>query len=272
MDGIVKSQNRSEAVVKNRIHWIAGIAAVAAFSIGLVPAIPQDPHYHEFADNRTLWGIPHFWNVASNLPFLVVGLIGLLAVRRGTGGLAELKPHYAVFFIGVFLTGLGSGYYHWQPDNETLVWDRLPMTFAFMAFLAIVIGEHMSVHASRWLLWPLIIVGVASVRYWHWTESIGQGDLRFYGLVQFLPMLIIPLALLWLPSRFSTTRHLWWVIFAYAASKLLEYFDHGLFQLLGAVGGHPLKHVAAALGAYAFCVALSRRSLADGPPPARSEP
>lgn len=247
------------------IRLMLAIALVAVLGTGFLSAIPQDPSYHAFADTAGYFGVPNFWNVASNLPFLVVGILGLMAAHRGKGGLPELKTHYLVFFAGVCLTGLGSGYYHWHPDNQTLAWDRLPMTIAFMALLAIVIGEHVDVRASRWLLWPLLLVGMASVGYWQWTESQGRGDLRLYGLVQFLPMLIIPLMLVSLPSRFDSTRHLWWMVIAYGASKVLEYFDHGLFRLLGFIGGHPLKHVAAALGAYAFCLALRHRTLVSSP-------
>lgn len=247
----------------SKIRLIIGIACAAALGDVSLPAIPQDANYHGFADTGKYFGIPNFWNVASNLPFLLVGFVGVLATRQGQGGLPQLKAHYLVFFIGVFLTGIGSGYYHWEPNNETLFWDRLPMTIAFMALFSIVIGEHMDINASRWLLWPLIMVGIISVCYWQWTESIGKGDLRLYGLVQFLPMLIIPLTLVLLPSRFSSVRYLWWVVIAYGISKLLEYFDHELFRLLGFLGGHPLKHIAAALGAYAFCVALTHRTLAE---------
>ncbi len=246
-----------------KIRWLLGVACIVAIGVWFFPAIPQDPGYHDFADTGKYFGIPHFWNVVSNLPFLAVGILGLLATKRGQGGLPELSANYSVFFAGVFLTGLGSGYYHWHPDNQTLVWDRVPMTLAFMALLSIIIGEHMDVRASRLLLWPLIMVGIASVGYWHWTESLGRGDLRFYGLVQFLPMLIIPLTLVSLPSRFSSVIYVWAVIVAYAVSKLLEYFDHELFRLTGFIGGHPLKHIAAALGAYALCLALGRRRLAE---------
>jgi hypothetical protein len=246
-----------------KIHWLLVIAGIAAIGVGFLPAIPQDPSYHDLADTGKYFGIPHFWNVVSNFPFLAVGILGLIATRRGQGGLPELATHYTVLFAGVFLTGLGSGYYHWHPDNQTLVWDRLPMTLAFMAFFSVIIGEHMDVRASRRLLGPLIVLGMASVGYWHWTESIGRGDLRAYGLVQFLPMLIIPLTLILLPSRFSSTVYVWGVIVAYGAAKLLEHFDHELFYLTGFIGGHPLKHVTAALGAYAFCLALTRRRLAE---------
>ena len=39
--------------------------------------IPQNPAYHQFADQRTLLGVPHFWNVVSNFIFVLVGVMGL---------------------------------------------------------------------------------------------------------------------------------------------------------------------------------------------------
>ena len=46
-----------------------------------------------------------------------------------------------MLFLGIALTGFGSSYYHWDPNDRTLFWDRLPMALSFMAILAIVIGE-----------------------------------------------------------------------------------------------------------------------------------
>jgi hypothetical protein len=64
-----------------RVALTVGLAAVAAGVLFLLPPIPQDLRYHEFADHRTVWGIPNFWNVVSNLPFLLVALWGLRALR-----------------------------------------------------------------------------------------------------------------------------------------------------------------------------------------------
>jgi hypothetical protein len=47
-----------------------------------LPPLLQDQSYHQFADQRELFGIPNFWNVVSNLPFIAVGAVGLLQVRR----------------------------------------------------------------------------------------------------------------------------------------------------------------------------------------------
>jgi len=59
-------------------------------------------------------------------------------------------------FVGVFLTGIGSSYYHLYPDNRTLVWDRLPMTIAFMALFGAIVGEYISRRAARELFAPLL--------------------------------------------------------------------------------------------------------------------
>lgn len=226
-----------------------------------VPAIPQDPGYHEFADQRKIFAIPHFFNVVTNLPFLIIGLIGmqLIAVNKFSGGLPELRTAYGLFFIGIFLVGLGSGYYHLNPANETLVWDRLPMTIAFMAFFTIMIGEYITVETANRLLYPLLGSGMLSVAYWYWSEQHGQGDLRFYGLVQFMPMVLIPLILVTGTSRFASNCYLWGVLAAYAAAKLVEYGDAAIYQLSGFISGHSIKHLLAAVGAWFFVAALKQR-------------
>ena len=108
--------------------------------------IAQDPGYHNFADRRDLLNIPNFFDVISNLAFVIVGVMGMRLIGSGlaTGGLPELKAVYMTFFIGVFLTGFGSAYYHFHPDNQTLLWDRLPMTIAFMALFSAIVGETIS--------------------------------------------------------------------------------------------------------------------------------
>jgi hypothetical protein len=245
----------------SRFKYLSWFSILAIISVFLLPAIPQDQSYHIFADRRELFGIPNFWNVVSNIPFLIVGALGMVALSSSTnqGYLLQLHALYVTFFVGVFLTGLGSISYHWNPSNETLLWDRLPMTISFMAFLSIIIGEHIEPKVGQRLLWPLALLGVSSVLYWHISELQGHGDLRPYIIVQFLPMLIIPLILLSLPSRLSKVVYLWFVVAAYILSKIMELLDRSIFELLGAVGGHPLKHLTAAAGVYVFYLALKHR-------------
>src|SRR5262249_9785051 len=51
---------------------------------------------------------------------------------------------------------------------------------AFMALFAIIIAERIDYRAGMILLVPLVALGAGSVIYWHWTETIEQGDLRLY--------------------------------------------------------------------------------------------
>ncbi len=245
------------------------IPIVAVF---FIEPIPQDPSYHEFADTRSILGIPNFWNVASNFPFLLAGGLGFYYLRSKDqpGILPELHLAYLVFFAGILLTGLGSAYYHYAPDNTTLIWDRLAMTLGFMGFLTIIIGEHISLPAAKRLLFPLVVVGAGSVAYWGLTEARGAGDLRAYAIVQFLPMLLIPLILLMYRSVFSRVNFFWFVIALYVLSKLLEYFDFNVYGFGEYISGHSLKHVVAAVAPLVLLHGFYRRhpsmgySIADG--------
>ena len=267
------------AGVTRQHAWLLVALSVLMVPVAaLVPPVAQDPAYHQFADPRALHGVPNFLNVASNLPFLVVGALGLLFLARDrrAGAFdtpADRRPYWP-FFTGVALTGLGSAYYHWRPDNTTLFWDRLPMTLAFMALLASVIEERISRQAGARGLWPLLIVGVGTMLYWHLGELRGAGDLRPYGLVQFGSMVLIPLILVLFPARYTGTSDLWMSMGWYGLAKVFEDFDHGLLRLT-AVSGHTWKHLAAAASAYWILRMLAGRrpltprpNAADGQGPA----
>ncbi len=238
---------------------VSALALVALFTF--TAPLPQDPAYHAFADSRTIAGINNFWNVASNLPFLIVGLWGTVYVLRNAHAvcLPGLEIAYLVFFSGVFLTAFGSGYYHLSPDNGTLVWDRLTMTIGFSGLFAVIIGEFVSPRLGRATVVPLLIAGVVSVEYWGWTESIGAGDLRFYALFQFLPMMLIPVVLWLYKPAIGSAKPFWLMLLFYALAKLAETFDGGVFSAGGAISGHSLKHVLAAMTPATFLYALVQR-------------
>ncbi len=239
--------------MSERAHLLV-LAAVSLAGVLLtifVPAFPQDLAYHDFADQRRFGGIPNTFDVLSNVPFVLVGLGGLNQLRRGcpAGCLPALLWHYRIFFLGVLLTGFGSAYYHWRPANATLVWDRLPMTIGFMAFFCLLVGEAISLRAGRRLLFPLLLLGVASVLYWHITEQQGRGDLRWYVLVQFLPILLTPYILGCFRSSLSEKFWFWALAGFYLLAKLLELTDSFWFDWTGFVSGHTLKHLLAAAAA-----------------------
>ena len=247
----------------NLRHWaLLAVAALAVVAMALIDPIPQDLDYHRFADSRPWLGIANFADVVSNLPFALVGLLGLhylLSAGNSTVAAAQ-KPAYLIFFGGVLLVCFGSGYYHLEPDNTSLVWDRLPMTLAFMGLFSAVIGERISPVLGKRLLWLLVFLGLASVIYWHISEQQSRGDLRPYALVQFLPMALIPLILWLFPGRYRDVRYFVALVGFYALSKICEHWDEAIYQLLGGVSGHSLKHLAAAIGVLCFWWGLKRRT------------
>lgn len=252
----------------NRKLLLTSIIAILVATIILARGpIPQDPAYHAFADRRTLYGIPNFWNVISNIPILVCGLAGLalITAKKYSGGLPSLQWHYALFFAGAVLIGMGSSWYHLHPDNDTLVWDRLPMTLTFMSLFSAILGENISVRTGRISLWPLLFAGLASVFYWHVTEQAGYGDLRFYAVIQFLPLMLIPVIMLLFKSPFTSNRMLLWMLVAYALAKVAEFYDSRIYQMWNLTGGHALKHLFAALGIYCYYLALKHRVFISSP-------
>ena len=245
-----------------RIAILVAIFFTAVGYVALLPPIPQDPTYHHFADHRAHFGLANFFDVASNTPFLVVGIWGLLVVfNRRTVFLArDERWPYAMFFFGVGLTSVGSSYYHLQPDNARLVWDRLPMTFGFMGILSAILLERVSRKVGLLSMPLLVSAGALSVIYWRATETSGHGDLRPYLLVQFGSLVIVFATLLLFRSRYTQQRWLLVALALYVAAKCLELCDQSIFATLHLVSGHTLKHLSAAGAAYCIAHMLLHRN------------
>ncbi len=244
-----------------RASILIAIALISVILMFFFPSIPQDRFYHEFADQREMLGINHFFNVASNLPFILVGLVGvktLFSVDRSKI-VDVVLPSYILFFSSVALVGFGSIYYHLDPNNRTLIWDRLPMTLAFMSFFSVIVGEYISEEVASKLLYPLLLTGLSSVFYWYYSELQGHGDLRLYGLVQFLPLLLLPLILVMYKPRFSHGRTYWIFFGLYGLAKAFEVADLSVYHWLYGISGHTLKHLLAALGCYVFLWQITER-------------
>lgn len=240
---------------RSRVSVIVALAVIVLMIAVFVPPIPQDPSYHDFADSRTLWGVANFADVISNAPFLLVGIVGFAFLLRQPANANTRRDllwrPFLVYFAGVGLVAFGSAYYHWHPINETLFWDRLPMTIAFMALFTAFILDRIDQRLGPILLPVLVVIGIASVIYWSASEMAGQGDLRAYAVVQFFPMLAIPIICLVFPPGRLHARYVIIMGCLYGLAKLFEHFDHETFALLGqSVSGHSLKHLAAAAAAY----------------------
>ena len=242
------------------IEWryavLPALAIGAMVGLYYMAPIPQDPAYHNFVDQRAMLGIPNCLDVLSNLAFAVVGFLGLRFCLSHPLGPA--RTAWTTMFIGVLFVSVGSAYYHVSPNNSSLVWDRLPMTVAFMSLFTALLVEFFRASFAKWLL-PAIVIGIASVVYWRYTD-----DLRPYVWVQFVPLVTLPVILSLSRGTYNRSWLLLVALVWYALAKVAETFDEQIFVLLqGTVSGHTLKHLAAAAGSYAVLYMLKTRRQHD---------
>ena len=233
-------------------HFV--LPALLTLSLGALLAvdpIAQDTRYHDFADQRRLLGVANLWNVISNLPFLFVGLAGLRFCTQQR----QLAPRsWQAFFAGAALVSIGSSIYHLAPDNQTLVWDRLPMTLAFMGLLVALLTEFVDSRSERRFLLAALLLGTISVMYWAATD-----DLRFYGWVQGAPLLAIVVIFALNKSAYSHAD--WYLVglILYLLAKAAEAGDEVIFAWSGEqLSGHSLKHLLAA-GALGWILRMLKR-------------
>lgn len=252
---------------RNRL-WLLGILAVAMLLVAaIMPPIPQPAEYHQFADRRSYFGIPNFFDVISNIVFLFVGVVGLAFLLHPHGSLASRtfaalpeRCSYLILFLSVLAAGFGSAYYHWAPDNERLVWDRLPMAMGFMALLAALLVERIDAKVGLRLLPFLVAAGAGSVLHWYWSEQLGAGNLNFYLVVQFCSLLIVLLLVTFFPPRYARGTDIYGVIAWYGLVKLAELADQEIYALGQVISGHTAKHLLAALAVYWILRMLQKRS------------
>lgn len=242
---------------------LVAVAVVLAVIALFLPPIPQPLAYHNFADQRSFLSIPNFGDVVSNLPFALVGICGLIFLRKPRPEKFSDRRErwlYLIMFAGLILTAFGSAYYHLAPGNARLVWDRIPIMMVFMALLAAVIAERISVQAGLWLFPVLEAAGIGSVLIWRAGELRGHGDLRFYAAVQVYAILVLLLLLLF-PPKYTHGSDIAVVVGFYILAKILEESDRQVFALGHIVSGHTLKHLAAATAGYWILRMLQKRKV-----------
>jgi predicted membrane channel-forming protein YqfA (hemolysin III family) len=235
-------------------RWIpASLVLIVAAAMLVHGPIPQFAGYHDFADRRAWLGIPNAADVLSNAGFALVGLWGTWALRG--------EPHrYRLFLWALLLTAFGSAFYHLAPDNDRLVWDRLPIALACAGILAAVHAETHSAPQSRLVAWGLAIAAIGSVLWWSLTERSGAGDLRPYLLIQGAPLVLVPLWQALHGSPRADRIAFGAAILLYVVAKAAELSDGAMLDVLGFASGHTLKHLLAAAASAVIVARVVQRA------------
>jgi hypothetical protein len=244
---------------KNPNLWLLVLTAMVTIVMFAHPPIPQLINYNQFANQCTWLGLPHAENVLSNLPFLFVGTWGLYRLQHYAIASNIERLCWIGFFMGVTLTAFGSSYYHLQPDNWRLVWDRLPIVFSFICLFAAMLAERVSIATAIVSLFPMLIYSIGSVFYWYITESVGQGDMRAYILVQLLPILLIPIIMTLYSPKYTKSWMLLLIALWYLFAKVCEGLDGPIYELTGHIGGHAIKHLFASMACIQVAWMLEKR-------------
>jgi hypothetical protein len=235
------------------------IVLYAATLVAFGP-LPQDPAYHMFADMRTCFGfIPRAGDVLTNLAILAAGVYGF-AVSPRFDVTPDERPAATLLVVGTFLTAAGSAYYHWDPRNATLVWDRLPMMLIIPPILALVLADRVNEAYARRALVPLTAFGLASVLWWSLSAALGMEDVRLYLIVRVLLVVAVLVLVVSRPSRYTGTGWLVAAIVGEAAMITFERLDHQIFALTGGIAsGHNLKHLTVGIALACVFTWLTRR-------------
>ena len=233
-------------------------AVLALLAVALVaPAVAQSAQHHHFADTRAWGWVPFAADVLSNLPFFLWGMLGLSRLAqppRLAAGRADASSRalMGLFFAGLVVTAGASAFYHWQPDDAGLVFDRLGMVVAFAGLMGLAAAGRVSERAGVLLSLAVLLLGPVSV--WIWSAL---GNVLPWAVLQFGGMgLVLCLALL-KPLESAPAIRWGWVIVIYALAKCFEMTDDAVFAATSQlVSGHSLKHVVASFAAWPVVFAL----------------
>lgn len=250
MNTYTSATSRSDArqFLTARISLLALCALLAPWlAAWFLPSFAQPQSFHDYADQRVWIGLSHAADVMSNLPFLAVGAFGLHFVLLGwrtknPGAFSDQRAAwpYALLFAGVALTAFGSAWYHAQPNDATLLWDRLPMALGFAGLIAGTLTDRAPQRILQWLL-AFTAVGAGTVLYWNMS-----GNLVPYLVMQIGFVTAALIATAWIAPRYTRANRVYAAAGLYAIAVMFERLDHHVYELLGGwVSGHTLKHLVA---------------------------
>lgn len=250
---LAKANSSAVLAIQSTTLILLVIGVVFYFAWPYLP-LQDAAEYFQFADQRRLFGLPHFWNVFSNVLFLYLSFFGFFIFIRNYHALDEgLWESFLVINIALFLTCWGSSYFHLNPTPQALLWDRLPMAVGFVALFCFLFADRVTDRYNRIMLPVLGALAAGSV----FAIDHGPKDVRPYLVVQFGALLACLFLLIFYRRGRVATRLILLSFIFYAIAKLCEYLDVSLYQYTF-FSGHTWKHIFAAVAIYFLNVAAAR--------------
>lgn len=245
---------------ENRHRFVGGALLLWAFLMLATPRIPHSPAHHLFADMRNFLGVPNTLNVLTCYPFLLVGVPGLVLCLSGTCFGISLKGEqlgWALFYGGIAAAAFGSAYYHLKPDDDRVVWDKLPVMLAIVSLISNLVIERVDEQAGITCLFSLltlVVVSIACVRFFN--------DLRLCMMFNFVPCIVIPALVFLFPPKYTHSR--FWFLAAgfYLLSRIEAFADKKAYAVNRYfISGHSLEHLCLAMVTLILSIMLWLRSI-----------
>jgi hypothetical protein len=245
-----------------RRHVALGAFAVSpALAVSTMSPVIKGPGFHTYADARYWLGIPHVGDVLSNLPFVIVGIMGLVAAQTVT---AVPRHLVQLFFLAILGIGLGSGAYHVHPIDATLAFDWLPIVVALAWLTALVLADRVDARVGRIAAVVLPALAIGSVLWWWSGGGTTGGDMRWYAMLQLLFVATVPVVVVLYPKGALSRGDLLLGVGCFVAARALHANDRAILEATG-VSGHTLKHLAAGVAAYFVLRAVRRARPVETP-------
>nr|CAB3475878.1 unnamed protein product [Digitaria exilis] len=212
----------------HRRRALAGGAALAsALLLVATPRLRHSPALHLFADMRNFLGVPNTLNVLTAYPLLLAGVPGLILCLCGSGcfgvSLRWEAFGWSLFYAGNVAAAFGSAYYHLKPDDDRLIWDRLPVseilnTFFLLSSSHLLFTRPWMMLSSSSLLSILVIerlderVGLSCLISLLSLILVSSAcervldDMRLWVILNFVPCIAIPAMLFLFPPKYTHSR------------------------------------------------------------------
>jgi hypothetical protein len=254
MSLIIKGGNMVEKDQHDIKIFLVIVTAVVGITMNFfISPLPLAIDYAECADTRIFFGVPSFLNIFSCIFLMIFGLNGLWAVKNFFFNQPSSNTHilalYAFAFMCSIFLGGSSMYYHLDTVTN-IMWEMYATSITFLSILCIAVSERGGKRLGYSLFFPLLLIIWLSASYWEETNLLGNVDFRYFTFTEFLPLLLLIIAVFLFPNKVDNTSW-YFMIGTLIFSIICEFSDYKVYSITKhIVSGHTLKHLFCSLAIY----------------------